>query len=50
MFGTSLRPFGGELGPVLWPHSFAISLNGFRDNRGVIPVKVQKGGECGAAV
>lgn len=40
-------PFGG--GSVLgsWHRSSATCLSGFRGNREVTPVKVQKGGEWG---
>jgi len=45
MFGTFLRRSGGDLRPVLWPRSSATFYGVSRDNRGMSPVKVQKGGE-----
>jgi hypothetical protein len=45
MFGTFLRPSGGDSGRVWLPRFSATSCVGFRDNRGLSPVKVQKGGE-----
>jgi len=45
MFGTFLRLFGGDLGRVCWPRFSAIFCAVSRDNRGLSPVKVQKGGE-----
>jgi hypothetical protein len=48
MFGTFLRPSGGDSGLVLWPRFSATFCGVFRDNRGLSPVKVQKGGEWDA--
>jgi hypothetical protein len=45
MFGTFLRPFGGDSGRVWLPRFSVTSCGGFRDNRGMSSVKVQKGGE-----
>jgi hypothetical protein len=45
MFGTFLRPSGGDWGLVWLPRSSATSFAGSRDNRGMSPVMVQKGGE-----
>ena len=45
MFGTFLRPSGGDSGLVWLPRFSVTSCGGFRDNRGMSPVKVQKGGE-----
>ncbi len=45
MFGTFLRPSGGDLGRVWLPRFSAISFGVSRDNRGTSPVEVQKGGE-----
>ena len=45
MFGTFLRPSGGDSGLVWLPRFSVTSCGVSRDNRGVSPVKVQKGGE-----
>lgn len=45
MFGTFLRPSGGDSGLVWLPRFSATSSGGSRDNRGMSPVEVQKGGE-----
>ncbi len=45
MFGSCSGPFGGGSLPVLWLRSSVTFFVGSRDNRGIIPVMVQKGGE-----
>jgi len=45
MFGTFLRPSGGDSGRVWLPRFSATFCGVSRDNRGMSPVKVQKGGE-----
>lgn len=47
MFTTSLGPSGGGWRLVWWRPSSGTFFVGSRDNRGIIPVVVQKGGECG---
>jgi hypothetical protein len=48
MFGTFLWPSGGDSGRV-WLPRFSVTFCGVsRDNRGLSPVMVQKGGEWGA--
>jgi hypothetical protein len=45
MFGTFFRRSGGDSLPVLSPR-FSVTFCGVsRDNRGMSPVRVQKGGE-----